>query len=97
MFLVQRIFTRPAANVPFYATSDAYKAAFQGYKDSGKVQSFTATVSQDKLKLVVNTMWKDEASWNEYTADPVVVAMIAERNAYNTSKSITDEKVTTQL
>jgi quinol monooxygenase YgiN len=97
MFLVQRIFTRPAADVPFYATSDAYKAAFQGYKDSGKVLSFTANVSGDKLKFVVNTMWKDEAAHQEYMADAVTQAMIAERNAYNAAHNITDEKVTDQL
>lgn len=42
-------------------------------------------------------MWKDEAAHQEYMADAVVQAMIAESNAYNTEHNITDEKVTDQL
>ena len=98
MFLVQRIFTRLDAAVLFYTPTAEFKAhAKATFVDTQKILSDTSSITEDKLKLVISTMWKDEASWNEYTSDPVVVTHITTRNAYNTEHNITDERLTSQV
>ena len=98
MFLVQRVFTRPNTEVAFYQVTTAFRDHFKSaYKDSGKVLSNTVTVSEDRLKLVISTMWTDEATWNAYRADPVCVEHFTVRNAYNATNNIADERVTSAL
>ena len=98
MFLVQRVFTRADASVAFYKPTtefrDHYKTA---YKNAGKFLSNTVTVSEDNLKQVISTMWIDEATWNEYLADPICQAHFAARNAYYEANGITSERTTAVL
>jgi hypothetical protein len=98
MFLVQRIFTRTSADVAFYTGTTEFNAYYNtAYKATQKILSHTSTVTEDKLKMVLSTMWKDEETWNEYQADPTVIAHISARNAYNTEHNITSERLTSQV
>jgi hypothetical protein len=98
MFLVQRVFTRPNPEVAFYQPTVEFRNRFKtGYKDTGKILSNTVTISSDRLKQVISTMWLDEATWNEYLADPICQAHFAARNAYYDQNSITAERTTTVL
>lgn len=98
MFLVQRVFTRQDAGVPFYKPADAFMAHYKtAYMDSGKILSSTVTLSEDKLKQVITTMWKDEATWNEYLADQICKDHFAARNAYNDSNGIAGDRTTSEV
>jgi len=98
MFLVQRVFTRPSADIAFYQPTTEFRTHFKtAYKDSGKILSNTVTLSEDRLKQVISTMWTDEATWNAYREDPVCVEHFTARNAYNEANSITDDRVTSAL
>jgi ABC-type tungstate transport system permease subunit len=98
MFLVQRVFTRPSADIAFYQLTIEFRDHFKAaYKDSGKTLSNTVTFSEDRLKQVISTMWTDEATWNAYREDPVCVEHFTARNAYNVANSIADERVTSAL
>lgn len=95
MFLVQRVFTRQNAGVPFYKPTDAFMAHYKTtYMDSGKILSSTVTISEDKLKQVITTMWKDEPTWNEYLADSVCQAHFNARNAYHDGNGIANDRST---
>ncbi len=95
MFLVQRVFTRQNIGVPFYKPTDAFNAHYKtAYMDSGKILSSTITVSEDRLKQVITTMWKDEPTWNAYREDAVCVEHFNARNAYNDSNNIANERST---
>jgi len=95
MFLVQRVFTRQNTSVPFYRPADAFMTHYNAaYMDSGKILSSTVTVSEDKTKQVITTMWKDEPTWNEYLADPVCQAHFNARNAYNDGNGIANDRST---
>jgi len=70
MFLVQRVFTRPNTEVAFYAPTAEFKSHYKtAYKDTEKFLSNTVTLSPDRLKQVMSTMWADEATWEAYKAD----------------------------
>lgn len=98
MFLVQRVFTRPSADIAFYQLTTEFRDHFKtAYKDSGKILSSTVTLSEDRLKQVISTMWTDEATWNAYREDAICVAHFEARNAYNVTNSIADERVTSAL
>jgi hypothetical protein len=98
MFLVQRVFTRPSVDIAFYQLTTAFRDHYKTtYKDAGKVLSNTVTLSEDRLKQVISTMWSDEATWNAYREDPVCVEHFTARNAYNATNNITDDRVTSAL
>ena len=89
MFLVQRVFTRSAVAVAFYKPTNEFMNHFKvTYKDAGKVLSNTATFSENNLKMDISTMWSDEAAWNEYLTDPVAIAHLDSRSAYNAMNGI---------
>jgi len=98
MFLVQRVFTRPSADIAFYQLTAEFRNHYKSaYKDTGKILSNTVTVSQDQLKQVISTMWIDEETWNAYREDAVCVEHFTARNAYNATNNITDDRVTSVL
>lgn len=98
MFLVQRVFTRPSIDIAFYQVTTSFRDHFKSnYKDTGKVLSNTVTLSEDRLKQVISTMWTDEATWNAYREDAVCVEHFTARDAYNNQFSITDDRVTSAL
>lgn len=98
MFLVQRVFTRPSADIAFYQLTTEFRDHFKTtYKDSGKILSNTVTLSEDRLKQVISTMWTDEATWNAYREDAICMEHFAARNAYNDQFSITGERATSAL
>ena len=98
MFLVQRVFTRPSADVAFYQPTTEFRTHYKAaYKETGKILSTTVTISQDQLKQVISTMWTDEATWNAYREDPICMDHFAARNAYNESISIVGDRSVSSL
>jgi hypothetical protein len=98
MFLVQRVFTRPNVEVAFYQPTTAFKDHYRtAYKEAGLFLSNTVTISPDRLKQVISTMWADEATWEAYKADAICVDHFTARNAYNDANGITAERTTTAL
>ena len=99
MFLVQKVFTRPNTDVPFYPGESEYHAYFQStYRDTGKCTDLSVTVSQDKSKLLLVASWESEEAFNAYLADSVVQAHLAARSAHTLEHNITHSNdVTTKL
>lgn len=98
MFLVQRVFTRPNADIAFYQPTAEFRNHYKSaYKDTGKILSTTVTISQDQLKQVISTMWTDEETWNAYREDPICMEHFAARNAYNESISIVGDRSVSSL
>lgn len=95
MFLVQRVFTRQDTGVPFYRPTDEFMAHYRtAYMDSGKILSSTTTLSEDRTRQVITTMWINESTWNEYLADAVCQAHFNARNAYHDEHSIANDRST---
>jgi ABC-type tungstate transport system permease subunit len=98
MFLVQRVFTRPSADIAFYQPTTEFRTHYKSaYKDTGKILSNTVTISEDRSKQVISTMWSDEATWNAYREDAICMEHFAARNAYNDQFSITGERSVSAL
>lgn len=89
--------TRPNTSVDFKTIypampngqfSDYLKA---NYLDTGKILSRTESVSDDNLKLIITTVWKDDAARSEHQNDSVVKAQFENLLNYRKSNGITTE------
>lgn len=85
-----QIFVRADTNTPwFHETFTPEHIAYVNttYKDTGKWAS-TVTVSEDGLILTQSHSFTSPESYAEFSSDPYLVGMLAQRNAYNEANNI---------
>lgn len=89
MFVITQHFRKAGEEGAFYNFSDSYKSHIQTtYRDTSKLLSTEVTFNAiDKVLITVNR-WSNEADYNSYKEDPVVVQALAERESYNTANAI---------
>jgi len=89
---VTNVYTRPSTAVNFHVSNvpDSHiQHVLETYKNPGKVVDVTTDLSDDGLTLTIVWIWVDQASVNEYDADPVIVAFKESSSEYNQSNGIT--------
>ena len=90
----KRVMTRtiPNADTAFEKMSDEVIDYMKtNYDDTGKRTSFSVSPSDDGLVLTYTSIFRDEASKNEFLADSTIAAESTRRNTINASNGITKE------
>ena len=84
--------TIPNADTPFEKMSDEVINYIKtNYDDTGKRTSFSVSSSDDDLVLTYTSIFRDEASKNEFFADSTIRTEGIRRNTINASNGITKE------
>jgi len=84
--------TIPNANTNFERMSAEVIAYMKtNYDDAGKRTSFSVSSSDDGLVLTYTSIFRDEASKNEFLADSTIAAESTRRNTINASNGIVKE------
>ena len=84
--------TIPNADTAFEKMSDEVIDYMKtNYDDTGKRTSFSVSSSDDGLVLTYTSIFRDEASKNEFLADSTIAAESTRRNTINASNGITKE------
>jgi len=89
---VTNVYTRPTTAVNFHVSNvpDSHiQHVLETYKNTGKVADVTTDLSDDGLVLTIVWIWVDQASVDEYDADPVIVAFKETSAEYNAANGIT--------
>lgn len=96
MITVTRIYTRPNIEVPWHLDQPFEAQIYpQSFKDhvqatyGSMIVHLSNTLSDDKLSLLFQSIWNDEAGYQTYLADPVCTAVWAARDAHNAEYGIT--------
>jgi hypothetical protein len=80
--------TRPTMQTPFFIYDEPIKSYINdAYNLTGKRVS--VHVSDYDLEQVVTSVWKDEAAYNEFMADPRILLQGEAVNAHNAEHNIT--------
>jgi len=90
----KRVMTRtiPNADTAFEKMSDEVIDYMKtNYDDTGKRTSFSVSSSDDDLVVTYTSIFRDEASKNEFLADSTIAAESTRRNTINASNGITKE------
>ena len=87
-----RTFTRPNTDVLFWAAADDTKAAINtAYVTTGKLLSVVRHVPvAGSLTQVIEYVFADIDSLDEFAADASLLSVVQERNAYNETHGITN-------
>jgi len=87
-----RTFTRPNTDVLFWAAAPGTKSAIDAaYVATGKLLSVTRHVPTDKsLTQVIEYVFADIDTLDEFAADASLLPVVQERNAYNETHGITN-------
>jgi len=84
--------TIPDADTAFEKMSDEVIDYMRtNYDDTGKRTSFSVSSSDDDLVLTYTSIFRDEASKNEFFADSTIRTEGIRRNTINASNGITKE------
>jgi hypothetical protein len=84
-----RTHTRPNIYVPFFLFNEEIRNyTDQTYNQTGKRVSVNTTLSEDELQQVTTSVWIDEAAFNEFLADPVIIRHTDLVQDYNKSFEI---------
>lgn len=76
-------FTRPDTTSPFWGFSEATQQHVDAtYIVPGKLTPGTTNLSADTLTRIRTVTWLDQASQDEYIADPIIVEAYKEREKY---------------
>ena len=96
MYLVKGKITRPNTECSFYtiadvAVTDNIRQHWQtAYKDTGKCLFIEVVVSEDQLQMDTSQYWEDQASYESYKNDPVLIAeLFTVRDAYWSAHGMT--------
>ena len=94
MIKTQRNYTRPNINVPFYDAVPQHLDYIENtYTNTGKRIATIKTTSTDSLTLRISVAWKDQASLDEFLADPKVIAFHFEpRRIYNQQHGLVESE-----
>jgi hypothetical protein len=75
--------------VPFFIFNEEIRNyADQTYNQTGKRVSVNTTVSENELQQITTSIWADEAAFNEFLADPVIIRHTDLVQDYNKSFEI---------
>jgi hypothetical protein len=94
---ITNTFTRPSTDVAFHISNVAdtfITHVLDTYKNTGKLLDIATDVSADGKVLTTNWTWADQAAYDEYFADPQVVAFLANRDAHNSANGIVATRTT---
>ena len=84
--------TIPDADTAFEKMSDEVIDYMKtNYDDTGKRTSFSLSSSDDGLVLTYTSIFRDEASKNEFSADLIIRTEATRRNTINASNGIVKE------
>ena len=84
-----RTYTRPNIYVPFFIFNEEIRNYTDTtYNQTGKRISVNTTVSDNELQQITTSVWLDEATFNEFLADPVIVRHTDRVQEYNRSFEI---------
>jgi hypothetical protein len=88
---VQKL-TRPSKDIPWFKPSDEYLAAIKTYENDGKLLKRLVEYQDEGQLTVQREMhWRSEADFHAQQANPLTIAYIADRNAYDAANGITFE------
>ena len=89
-------YTRPNTDVAFYkAAANTYlnnsdqNHQTSTYKDTGKLISTSASLSDNELEIIKTFVYKDEASKDEHLSDSVIQTFRTADTEYNEDNDIT--------
>tara|TARA_B110000902_G_scaffold161412_1_gene184640 strand:- start:40 stop:345 length:306 start_codon:yes stop_codon:yes gene_type:complete len=84
--------TIPNANTAYEQMSDEVISYMKtNYHDTGKRTSLSVSSSDDGLVVTYTSIFKDEASKNEFLADSTIRTELIRRNTINSSNGIVKE------
>ena len=84
--------TIPNANTAYEQMSDEVISYMKtNYHDTGKRTSLSVNSSDDGLVVTYTSIFKDEASKNEFLADSTIRTELIRRNTINSSNGIVKE------
>jgi|TARA_R110002110_G_scaffold90742_1_gene235837 hypothetical protein len=84
--------TKPNSDTVYEKMSDEVISYMEeNYVDTGKRTSFSVSPSDDGLVLTYTSIFKDEASKNEFLADSTIKTESTRRNTINASNGIVKE------
>lgn len=90
MFVITQHYTRPGADGIFHTLGDSHKSYIQSaYRNTNKLLSTEINFDEVNKTLIVVNRWASEADFNEHRQDPAIIAILAERESYNTANGIT--------
>jgi len=94
MIKTQRNYTRPNIDIPFYDAVPQHLDYIENtYTNTGKRIAVIKTTSPDGLTLRISVAYKDQASLDEFMADPKVQAFHFEpRRIYNQQHGIVESE-----
>lgn len=86
---VTTVFTRFSESNKFYQTStDDVQYIRDTYIKTGKILKRESYMSSDKMAKTVVTHFASTDAWNEFSADPVQLKIIQDRNELNVQNNI---------
>jgi len=87
-----RVRTKPNSDTVYEKMSDEVIDYMKtNYDDTGKRTSFSLSSSDDGLVLTYTSIYRDEASKNEFLADSTIRTELIRRNTINSSNGIVKE------
>lgn len=96
MYVVTGKITRQNVSDAFYTIADDITPSeikqhwVNTYKTTGKCTHIEVTVSQNQLELETVQLWQDQASYEEYKNDPILInGLFSIRDAYWAAHGIT--------
>lgn len=92
---VTKTFVRPNTETAFYRPVQAYRSYVDStYVEPGLRLSQSATLSDDQLTRTIVSEWKDQASYDQFLADPVCQEIFRLNRRYNRNHGITTSPAT---
>ena len=87
---VTTVQTRPNTSVNFWTFNEATQAHLKAvFRDTGKVIDRTVELSHGDLVQTITRVYTDQTAFGQWKADPVRIAQVAGRDAYNTANGTT--------
>jgi len=75
---IKRIQRRPNINIPFFFETNLVNQEYthyvtKNYKETGKIISLNKLMSEDKLSVTTEVVWKSNEAFSEYVSDPICI------------------------
>jgi hypothetical protein len=84
--------TKPNSDTVYEKMSDEVISYIEeNYVNTGKRTSFSLSSSDDGLVLTYTSIYRDEASKNEFSADSIIRTEATRRNAINSANGVIKE------
>lgn len=91
MFKVTVTSNRPSTEIQFFTRSNELNNYMTQLQISKKCLKEVRIMSPDKLTFTYQSFWDAEESYNDYRSNELVVNYNRDRDAYNSTNSITSE------